>query len=233
MGKAAFTYYTLCFPSVHLSDISPRESRNNGNPTFAVSPPAGEAEFRSVYIAHTDPATSEWGCVAGVKWRIFDQNDDGVVLYPVHDACIFFMQKMAHLNLQSAKPGSLAKHTSLKSYYETLIRVHERLTEFPHEDQEQYLFEPWHVNYGYSKLEWDHGYYGAARFADGSTWYMEPGWEVSKYPQGPRSGPNLTDVKSGSAPTSSTSPDSRPTSCVTYSPFKIWVFLDNLKVNTV
>ena len=88
---------------------------------------------------------------------------------------------MARLNLQRAKPDSIPKHASLKSYYETLIRVHERLTEFPYEDyldQEYDVYEPVHASYGYSKLEWDHGYYGAARFADGSTWYMEPGWEV-------------------------------------------------------
>ena len=169
--------------------LPPRESPNHDNPTFAVSPPASEAEFRSVYIADTDPSASEWGCRNGTKWSVYDQNDDGVVLYPIHDACIFFMQKMAHLNLQRAKPDSRAKHTSLKSYYETLICVHERLTEFPDEeslDEELHMFEPWHANYGYSKLEWDHGYYGAARFADGSTWYMEPGWEVGRCPQRPR-----------------------------------------------
>lgn len=119
----------------------------------------------------------------GTKWSVFDQNDDGIVLYPLHDACILFIQKMAHLNLQRTKPESRAKHTSLKSYYETLIRVHERLTEFPYGDslnEERYNYEPWHSSYGVSKLEYDHGYYGAARFADGSTWYMEAGWEVGK-----------------------------------------------------
>ena len=153
---------------------------------------------------------------------------------------------MAHRNRQRAKPDSLAKHANLKSYYETLTRLHERLTEFPYEEyldqevpfgecleQEQFTYEPSCATYGRSKLEWEHGYYGAARFADGSTWYMEPGWEVGKCSQSPRLGLNLTNVESGSAPTSSTSPDSRPTSYVTYRPFKIWVLLDSpLKFNT-
>ena len=84
---------------------------------------------------------------------------------------------MAHLNLQRAKPDSLVTHANLESYYESLIRVHDRLTEFPWEDsldQEHDIYEPWYSSYGYAKLEWLHGYYGAARFADVSIWCMEP-----------------------------------------------------------
>lgn len=172
----------------------------------------------------------------GTKWSVFDQSDDGVVLYPVHDACIFIMRKMAHRNFQRAKPHSLAKYTSLKSYYEALMRVHERLTEYPYEgysDHEQDRYEPYHADYGRYRLEWEHGYYGAARFADGLTWYKEPGWEVGKCPHGPRSRLKLINIESGSAPTSLKFPDSRPISYVTYSPFKIWVLLDSQpKVNT-
>ena len=137
---------------------------------------------------------------------------------------------MAHLNLQRAKPDSRAGHTSLKSYYETLIRLHEPLTEFPYEeslDEEHDVYAPWYANYGFSKLEWAHGYYGAARFADGSTWFMDPSWEVGKDPLGPRLKVNLTNVESGSAPTSSTFPDSRPTSYVTYRLSKTWVIIDS------
>lgn len=61
----------------------------------AVSPPASEAEFCSVYITDTAPMTSDWGCMNWTKWRVFDQDDAGVVLYPVQDACIDVMQKMA------------------------------------------------------------------------------------------------------------------------------------------
>ena len=92
---------------------------------------------------------------------------------------------MADRNLQRAKPDSLAKHTSLKSYYETLTRVHERLTELPDDessDAEQCIYEPWFASYGGCKLEWNHGYYGAARFTDTAAWYMVSGWEVGKYP---------------------------------------------------
>ena len=107
------------------------------------------------------------------------------------------MLKIAHLNLQRAKPGSPAKHTSLESYYETLIRLHEGL-KFPYDecfDDEQNMYAPWRLNYGCHKLEWDHGYYGAARFADGSTGNIEPGWEVSRCLQRWRSAPNLTMLK--------------------------------------
>ena len=159
----------------------------------------------------------------GTKWSVFDQNDHGVVLYPVHDACLFIMRKMAHQNLQRAKPDSLAKYTSLESYYETLIRVHERLTEYSYEeysDQEQDHYEPYHADYGRYKLEYEHGYYGAARFADGFTWDVESGWEVGNCPHCLRPRLNLTNIESGSAPTSSRFPDSRPIYYDTYSPFK-------------
>ena len=91
------------------------------------------------------------------------------------------MQKKAHLNLQRAKPDSCAKYTSLQTYYETLIRLHEQLTQLPYEDfEDSIMYEPWLSRYGSSKLEWNHGYYGAARFTYVFTWNMELGWEVSR-----------------------------------------------------
>lgn len=32
--------------------------------------------------------------------------------------------------------------------------------------------------YGWYKLEWEHLYYGAARFANSLSWWCKPGWEV-------------------------------------------------------
>ena len=123
----------------------------------------------------------------GLKWSVFDQDEDGVVLYPVHDACIFVLRKMACRNHQRAKPNSRGKYINLESYYQTLIHLHERLTEYPYDeysDQEQDQYAPYHADYGRYKLEWDHGYYGAARYADGLTWDVEPSWEVSRYSYG-------------------------------------------------
>lgn len=80
---------------------------------------------------------------------------------------------------------SRIRFTRLASYYEALLHLHDRNTEYAYEShsdppQEQGLHEPYRADYGRYRLEWEHGYYGGTRFADGSTWYMEPRWEVGK-----------------------------------------------------
>lgn len=73
-------------------------------------------------------------------------------------------------------------HGSLEGCYEALLRLHERTTEYPYGtdiEEEVAKHTAYPSEYGQFKLEWEHQYYGAARFAEGSSWDMfEAGWEV-------------------------------------------------------
>ena len=73
-------------------------------------------------------------------------------------------------------------YTSLQGYYEALLRLHDRLTSWPYDDPdaEEQLSRVYYgpFEYGRYALEWEHGYYGAARFATGLGWDWVREWEV-------------------------------------------------------
>jgi len=82
---------------------------------------------------------------------------------------------------QLSRPTATS-YGSLESYYDALLRLHERNTEYPYGtdiEEEVARYNAYPSEYGHYKLEWEHRYYGAARFAGGSSWGLfEPGWEV-------------------------------------------------------
>ena len=149
----------------------------SGDLLFSVSAPASDAEFRAVYIGDTitnEKNESEWASFSGRKWKILEQNEAGIVLYPMHDVCIAITEKMA-----SRHSARKEKYATLESYYEAMLRLHERNTVPPPLPEEQAgQYNPGRAEYGQYKLEWEHGYYGTERFADGSDWWIQPGWEV-------------------------------------------------------
>ena len=166
----------------NISDHQSGEKELSQSP-FSVSAPASNAEFRSVYIDSRGSGSSEWTCWNGSKWKVFDKNDAGFALYPIHDACLEITHRIAHQHLlYNPHSGSRSpEYTSVEAYYGALLRLHERNTQYPYDteiEDEVAKFTPYPGEYGAYKLEWEHQYYGAARFADGSSWSFEPGWEV-------------------------------------------------------
>ena len=158
------------------------EHEDSGS-SFEISGPAENAEFRSVSIRGHKWAASEWSCFDGLKWRVLDKNDNGVVLYPVHDACLSIIERIAARRSQCERnaDGPSSKYATLEGYYEGLLRLHDRNTEYPYGteiEDEVAKFTAYPSEYGSYKLEWEHQYYGASRFADGSAWSFVPGWEV-------------------------------------------------------
>lgn len=62
---------------------------------------------------------------------------------------------------------------SLENYYEALLRLHECNTKYPYGteiEEEVAKHTDYPCEYGGYKLEWEHRYYGADRFAEGSSW---------------------------------------------------------------
>jgi len=151
---------------------------------FETSGPASNAEFRSVSIKGQNSGASEWSCFDGRKWKVFEKNDNGVVLYPIHDACLWIMDRVAARRSQNKHDtdGTLPKCATLEAHYEALLRLHDRNTEYPYGtdiEDEVAKITAYPSEYGSYKLEWEHQYYGASSFADGSWWAFESGWEVA------------------------------------------------------
>ena len=122
---------------------------------------------------------SEWNAMGGCKWKLFDQNENGAVLYPIHDVCLTIMGKVCHSN--SCQPKYGGRFTSVRDSYQAVCHLHLRNTTCP------YTAFPdpggdWSLNvigYGTYGLEWEHENYGARDFANGSIWECQDGWEVS------------------------------------------------------
>ncbi|KAL8788412.1 MAG: hypothetical protein Q9195_007291 [Heterodermia aff. obscurata] len=91
----------------------------------------------------------------------------------MHETCIEILQRVGQHNKVSIAPDATVNYTSLQGYYDALLRLHDRLTSWPYDDPEAEeqleKFHPYPSEYGCHKLEWEHQYYGAARFADGSV----------------------------------------------------------------
>ncbi|KAL6713503.1 hypothetical protein ACLMJK_008968 [Lecanora helva] len=92
------------------------------------------------------------------------------------------MTRIANWHLQNKIDSNSTsfKYTTLEAYYEALLRLHDRNTEYPYGtdiEEEVAKYTAYPGEYGSYKLEWEHQYYGASRFADGSSWWSEPGWE--------------------------------------------------------
>lgn len=149
---------------------------------FGISPPARKAEFGCCFIEGRDSYGSEFSCWNGKRWELLEKGTSGTVLYPLHETCIEIVRRVAQYNRSCNAPYNTVDYTSLQGYYEALLRLHDRLTSWPWDDpdaEEQLSrFHPYPTEYGSYKLEWEHQYYGAARFADGSGWDWAPEWEV-------------------------------------------------------
>lgn len=161
------------------SNIISRRNEDNGAGQFAISPPACGAQFRHVAIKidHPDNVRRESADIR--QWGVYQRS--GVVICPLHDACLEIIQRVS---LNNATCGN-SRYGTLEGHYDAMLRLHERNTEWPWdtplaEELSQYVAYP--QEYGSYKLEWEHLNYGAARFADGSSWCIEPGWEVCDFP---------------------------------------------------
>ena len=111
------------------------------------------------------------------KWTVLQKNRSGIVIYPLHDACLAIMQHVSHSH---ATRGN-TRYGTLEGYYSAMLRLHEHNTVYPYDtplEEEVSRYTAYPGEYGSYKLEWEHQYYGAARFANGSSWCIEPGWEV-------------------------------------------------------
>ena len=115
----------------------------------------------------------------GRKWKLFDEDSEGNILYPIHDACLTIMEKISHRNLQQAGPG--APFTTLRDYYQAMCRLNLRNTTYPYRESSE-ASEDWGASflerYGAHGLEWEHECYGAMGFQTGPNWECEIGWEV-------------------------------------------------------
>ena len=150
--------------------------------SFGISPPAHVAEFRCCLIQGRQSYGSDFSCWEGKRWKLLEKSASGTVLYPLHETCIEIMRRIGRYNKMSNAPHQSLDFTSVQGYYEALLRIHDRLTSWPYDDPdaEKQLerFHAYPTEYGSYKLEWEHQYYGAARFADGSDWSWVPEWEV-------------------------------------------------------
>lgn len=85
---------------------------------------------------------------------------------PLHDACLEILQRVS---LRNATCGN-TRYGSLQGHYKAMLRLHlSRYNVLPEE-------------YGSYRFEWEHLYYGAARFTNSWTWCIESGWEVCSLP---------------------------------------------------
>lgn len=116
--------------------------------------------------------------MGGRKWKVLDQDENGSALYPIHDACLYIMRKVSHRNLHQAKDG--AHFTTIHEYYQAMCRLHLRNTTYPYTVSNEATGDwgPNLIEFGAYALEWEHDYYGAGNFANGSGWICENDWEV-------------------------------------------------------
>ena len=66
-----------------------------------------------------------------------------------------------------------------------MLRLHECYTEWPWDTplaEELSCYIAYPEEYGSFKLVWEHLYYGSAKFANGCSWCIEPGWEICGSP---------------------------------------------------
>ena len=166
-----------------FSNIDPRRNSGDGSRPFVISPPASKAEFRTVFIEIEDlDNLSRETFKRHVKFRAWGVYQRlGVVNYPLHDACLEILQRVS---LRNATCGN-TRYGTLEGHYDAMLRLHERNTAWPWdtplaEELSRHIAYP--REYGSYKLEWEHLYYGAARFANGSSWCIELGWEVCGFP---------------------------------------------------
>ena len=118
--------------------------------------------------------------MGGRKWKVFDEDSQGNILYPIHDACLTIVEKISQRNLQQDGPD--APFSSIRDYYESMCRLNLRNTTYPHSTSDEVTAE-WSPNlleYGAYGLEWEHRNYGAADLQNGSSWICDGDWEVCR-----------------------------------------------------
>ena len=139
-----------------------RDSESEGSTEFSVSAPACTADQSSIVF------------IDGIfsKWRVFQPNESGVVLYPTHETCNLMLSRFFN-HAASEQPKS--------SGSEDLVRVY-HLLEVQHQRQktaEGRLHHPWLYMLEFKGLEWEQGYYGARR-CWGKDWLSLRSCEVRK-----------------------------------------------------
>ena len=135
---------------------------------FAISPRA-EQDGRRCVIQGRSPRDSIWASEHGRTWRVFEKRDRMDPLLPIHNACIALVSEITQNGLST----STVEYKCLMDYYKALVRLFERLTEWPWE-QPELIAQLEHIGktsttYGSEGLDWEHGSYGWA-FGDLSDW---------------------------------------------------------------
>lgn len=160
-------------------------------PPFKVSQPASNAEYGQCVIENAEPKQSEWKA-GNNSWVLYRKNVSGTALLPVHETCITIVRNIAGFHSQNRAHARNPKFSSLQGYYEALLRLYDRLTEWPFEQPEledqlcSIYLEP--TIYGSTKLEWEHQYYVLNPFTVIDDWLARNGppdecWEVRKTPE--------------------------------------------------
>lgn len=100
-----------------------------------------------------------------------DGDEDGNLLFPIHDACIEVIQQVISYKNTTSIEASVPEMT-LKTFYDLLCKQYEKPTPSG---------RGWHnSNFGMYGLEWDHGYYGAHDFRCFHCWEGDYQDRVSK-----------------------------------------------------
>ena len=101
----------------------------------------------------------------------------------MHEVCIAIATNVADCNhFNKPDPAVDAGFMGFSSYYQSLLRLHKRNTQYPFESEEEIwdsMIDPCKTWYACYNLEWEHVYYGASQFGNGNSWICTPGWEVS------------------------------------------------------
>ena len=105
-------------------------------------------------------------------WRVFQPNESSMIFFPIHDICLFILDRSL-IHALSEQPKSWGPK-GLLIIYRHLRRQHQR-----QRTVEARLDHPWLYMFGSNGLERDHGYYGA-RQCSGPDWLSLRGWEVRK-----------------------------------------------------
>ena len=160
-------------------------------PPFKISQPASNAEYGQCVIENTEPKESEWKA-GDYSWVLYRKNASGTALLPVHETCINIVQNIADFHVQNKAHARSPRFSSLQGYYEALLRLYDRVTEWPFEQPEledqlcSLYMEP--TTYGSTKLEWEHRYYVLELFGVIDHWFARNSprddcWDVRKTPE--------------------------------------------------
>ena len=96
--------------------------------------------------------------------------------------CIEILRRIGQYNRFCEAAYSSVDYASFQGYYGAFLSLHDRLTSWPYDDPdaEEQLEEShaYPTEYGSYILEWEHQYYGAARFPDESDWDWAQEWKA-------------------------------------------------------